>query len=200
MGSRVMHYCITSLLAKELHIEDELFMLGGIAPDVHKYRNEPKSKSHFFSIDEHGMLRTEYDRFIEKYFNRAIHPFHLGYYFHLLSDSIWLDDIYYKKIKWLPQPEKKEAQIKYYRDFWRLNGKLIEYYQLEFNPIEVIPIELEEIDYRSLPSLLNDLASDFDRKDEAKDESLELLDFNEVIDAIEKSVLVCSAQLNELAV
>ena len=31
MGSRIMHYCISARLAKELKIDDDQFFLGGIA-------------------------------------------------------------------------------------------------------------------------------------------------------------------------
>jgi len=36
MGSRMMHYCIASLICSKIEIinKDE-FILGGIAPDVH---------------------------------------------------------------------------------------------------------------------------------------------------------------------
>jgi hypothetical protein len=120
-------------------------------------------------------------------------PFFLGYYYHLLSDCIWLDEIYFKKIKWLPQLEKKVAQEKYYRDFWRLNGKLIDYYSLELGLIEINPINIDEIDYRYLPELIKDIAYDFEMKDEAKEQDLEILDFNEVLEVIEKSVRACVA-------
>ncbi|WP_339321218.1 hypothetical protein [Paenibacillus sp. FSL W8-0194] len=50
MGSRVMHYCISTLLARELGIDDDQFLLGGIAPDVHKYMNAPKKESHFIIL------------------------------------------------------------------------------------------------------------------------------------------------------
>ncbi|MBX4147931.1 hypothetical protein K1X09_11365, partial [Paenibacillus lautus] len=93
--------------------------------------------------------------------------------------------------KWLPQPDKKEAQLKYYRDFWRLNGKLIDYYSIEYRPMEVKSIEIEEIDYRYLPELVKELENDFAMKDEAKEQELEILEFEEVIDILERTVKEC---------
>ncbi len=40
MGSRVMHYCITSLLSQSVNQTDDSFLLGGLAPDVHRYMGQ----------------------------------------------------------------------------------------------------------------------------------------------------------------
>lgn len=118
-------------------------------------------------------------------------PFYLGYFYHLISDVLWVEEIYNKKIKWLPQPDKKEAQLKYYRDFWRLNGKLIDHYSVEYRPVKVTPIEVEEIDYRYLPELIKDLEVDFEMKDEAKEQELEILEFEEVVEIMDRTVRDC---------
>lgn len=195
MGSRVMHYCISTLLGERLGLQDPQFLLGGIAPDVHKHMNAPKSVSHFVHIDDNGIASANYRAFEHKYMTDERHPFYIGYYFHLISDWIWVEDIYYKKIKFLPQPDKKLAQESYYRDFWRLNGKLIDYYGLELQPLSIVPVAIEEIDYRLLPGLIDDLRSDFERKDEASMQELELLRFDEVIQTLEKTVDVCLAHV-----
>lgn len=191
MGSRVMHYCITARLAKELNIDDDQFFLGGIAPDVHKNMNVPKAISHFVKTNNEGLFFADYFRFNNKYLRYMNEPFYQGYFYHLLSDVIWVEEIYNKKIKWLPQPDKKEAQLKYYRDFWRLNGKLIDYYSIVYRPMEVKPIEIEEIDYKYLPELIKDLEVDFVMKDEAKEQELEILRFEEVVEIIERTVREC---------
>ncbi|QJD83039.1 hypothetical protein [Cohnella herbarum] len=191
MGSRVMHYCISTLLAKELRIDDEQFLLGGIAPDVHKNMNTTKKISHFARTDSEGKLFVDLYGFHEKYLSNMMDPFYLGYFYHLVSDVIWVERVYNQKIRALPQPDKKEAQLKYYRDFWRLNGKLIDYYSLEIKQLEVKFIEIDEIDYRFLPELIKELELDFAMKDEAKDQELEILDFDEVVDILERTVREC---------
>lgn len=191
MGSRIMHYCITSLLAKELEIDDDQFLLGGIAPDVHKHMNTLKTTSHFVRANDEGKIFADYFGFHQKYQQYMNKPFYLGYFYHLISDVLWVEEIYNKKIKWLPQPDKKEAQLKYYRDFWRLNGKLIDHYSVEYRPIKVTPIEVEEIDYRYLPELIKDLEVDFEMKDEAKEQELEILDFEEVVEIMDRTVRDC---------
>ncbi|UVI28021.1 hypothetical protein [Paenibacillus spongiae] len=200
MGSRIMHYAITAILADRLKIADSLFLLGGIAPDVHKHMNEAKEKSHFLKCDSEGIGYADYGSFYDKYLRESgsgsASVFHLGYFFHLISDDIWLKDIYYKKIKWLPQPEKKEAQAQCYRDFRRLNGKLIDHYRLQLRTLDVQPVAIDEIHYTFLPGLIQDLTDDFDRMDIHKHEDLELLQWEEVIDCIEHSA---AASLTEAA-
>jgi hypothetical protein len=193
MGSRVMHYCISTILKHELQIHDDQFLLGSLAPDVHKSNSEPKKTSHFMRKDEGGIGYIDYHCFYDKYLSSSPTPFHLGYYFHLISDDVWLRDIYYKKIKWLPREKKTEAKEKYYRDFWRLNGKLIDYYSLELVPLNERPVEMDEIDYTLLPEIINDLKSDFNMADSAKDEMLEILEFTEVIQTIERTIIACLA-------
>ncbi|MCR2806914.1 hypothetical protein [Paenibacillus soyae] len=191
MGSRIMHYCITSKINARLKLDEAPFLLGGLAPDLNKYMNQQKSISHFAKYDANGVIYTDYNAFFDKYLINRQSPFHIGYYFHLISDEVWLRDIYFKKIKYLPTEEKKEAQQKYYRDFWRLNGKLIDHYSIALKQFLVEPVDIDEVDYSYLPELIHDLSRDFERMNEAKEEQLELLDFDEVIQVLEKSIQTC---------
>jgi hypothetical protein len=193
MGSRVMHYCVSTILTQKLNINDSQFLLGGLAPDVHKGMGELKDISHFMKKDEGGVGYVDHHSFYDKYLINNTTPFSLGYYFHLLTDDIWLKEVYYKKIKWLPQDIKSEAKRQYYRDFWILNGKLIDYYCLELLPLNHQPVEISEIDYLLLPELVNDLESDFIMADCVKGEPLEILEMDEVIQVMEKTVTSCIA-------
>ncbi len=191
MGSRIMHYCISSLINEKLKLREDQFLLGGLAPDLNKYMNQPKSISHFAKHDSEGLFYIDYDAFFDKYLVNHKSPFHIGYYFHLISDEVWIREIYMKKIKWLPSEEKKEAQQKYYRDFWRLNGKLIDYYSIELKQLIAEPFEIDEIDCRYLPGLINDISQDFEFMNDAKGESLEILEFEEVLEVIDESTRRC---------
>lgn len=191
MGSRLMHYCISTIMKQELKINDNQFLLGGIAPDVHKSKSRLKEISHFMMEDNSGTGYVDYEAFYTKYLTKNKTPFHLGYYFHLISDYIWLEEIYYKKIKWLPKDIKIEAKKMYYRDFWRLNWKLIDYYSLELTPLEKQPIDIDEIDYMLLDELIRDLEIDFNMANSTKGELLEILEFEEVIGIIEKTIMSC---------
>jgi hypothetical protein len=192
MGSRIMHYCISAVLQQKLQIADNQFLLGGLAPDVHKYTGDPKEISHFLIQPEKGVRLVSPPLFYNKYLALLrSSPFHLGYYFHLISDEIWLKDVYFKKIKYLPPGIKEEALTQYYRDFGRLNGMLIDYYSMKLSGLDVEPVRIGEIDYTYLPSLIKDLEEDFQTADSLKGETLEILEWDEILQAMEHSITAC---------
>lgn len=192
MGSRVMHYCITSLLSQSLNQTDDSFLLGGLAPDVHRYMGQSQYYlTHFAMKDELGNTITDRNTYLTKYLSDELSPFHLGYYFHLISDEIWKEDIYYKKIKCLHQKDRKAALEKNYRDFWRLNGKIIDHHSLQLRELEPASVNMHEIDSKYFPELIKALHRDFELKDEASSEGLEFLDFGDVLRVIDKSARVC---------
>ncbi|MCY9513069.1 zinc dependent phospholipase C family protein [Paenibacillus apiarius] len=191
MGSRIMHFTIATILAGKLGIHDESFLVGGIAPDASKHINAPKQKSHFVYKDAEGHSFVNHERFCRKYLSEQARPFHLGYYSHLIADNIWLQDIYYPKVKWLEANEKKETQQRYYNDFRRLNGILIDHYHLELKDMNPIAEEIDEIDWACLPALIADLKDDFERKDETRGEALQFFRLEDIFIYIEKSVHLC---------
>ncbi|WP_430787268.1 hypothetical protein VBD025_16005 [Virgibacillus flavescens] len=70
MGSRIMHYCISDIIADQVGFEDKTdFILGGIAPDIHGLMGVPKSVTHFKEKDEKGNVILTTSDFI-KYIKR----------------------------------------------------------------------------------------------------------------------------------
>lgn len=196
MGSRMMHYCISAVLMKQMKIEDSQFLLGGLAPDVYESSTGKKEHSHFTKKDSNGISYIDYRGFYEKYLTAGKPPFHLGYYCHLITDDIWLKDIYYKKIKWLPADQKVEAKQRYYRDFWRLNGRLRDHYAVELVPLQACRQDIGEIDSSLLELLIGELERDFAMADSVKDQELEVLDFPEVIATLEKTIAICGSKID----
>ena len=192
MGSRIMHYCISSLLSRCLDFHDSSFLLGGIAPDLHSYMGPSHYHlTHFSRRDENGNTQTDYSAYIGKYLTGTMTSFHLGYFFHLISDDIWKKEIYYKKVKGLPPEEREEALGKNYRDFWRLNGQIIDYHSLQLETLRPFAPHMDEIDPGHFPQLIAALHGDFERKNEVDREELEFLDFWEVLAVIDQSVKTC---------
>lgn len=192
MGSRMMHYCIASLISHKIEIinKDE-FILGGIAPDVHYYMNVTKDITHFVDRDENGKGQVNFLRFYEKYKDSIMKPFYLGYLCHLISDHIWSRDTYFKIVEFLSMEERKEKLQISYRDFWRLNGRIISKYNLglmEYTP--PIDLEIDEINIDSLPDLFDWMRKDFSYEKELADQPLELFrnDDSQIVEYIDKSV------------
>jgi hypothetical protein len=198
MGSRIMHYCIGHLIAEKLDLKgDNNFLLGSVAPDVHPYMGgvKPKDITHFKERDAAGNGHINYARFYEKYKGRADGTFYLGYACHLIADQLWTTDMYTLIVQFMSEEQKKELMKATYRDFWRLNGRLLKMY----SPALVVPefpegVGFEEFDLKAyLPTLLDWLGKDFDYKEDTANEQLELFDNDnsQIIYYIEQSVDRC---------
>lgn len=198
MGSRIMHYCISNLIAQKLFIENRNgFLLGGIAPDGHHELNLSKEVTHFMDRESTGRRRINYRRFVEKYRERIREPFYSGYLCHLISDEVWSADTYFHKVQSLSAEERSEARNMSYRDFWRLNGVIIARYGLQRNPHPIPEVAMDEISAESVASLLGYLDKDFNFDETAAREPLEFLRRDEVFSYIEASVNRCTAFLLE---
>ncbi|WP_214801671.1 zinc dependent phospholipase C family protein [Exiguobacterium sp. ERU656] len=173
MGSRIMHYCIASLLADKLKPEPRSdFLLGGIAPDIHGLMGVPKGKTHFKDLDENGKNRINLDRFLHTYETRLAEPFYLGYLCHLISDQVWLA-FYLEKVAYVSREQWQADLEKSYRDFNRLNGRIIKLYELKLSPLTVPLFEIEGYDQTYLPTLIDELALDFQLDASLETEKLE---------------------------
>jgi hypothetical protein len=201
------------------------FLLGGIAPDVHPYMQlrqqqagqlispplqtlqpqqsqplepkpvKPKDITHFVDRDANGKGQINYLRFYEANEARMNEPFYLGYLCHLISDSEWTNDTYLKVVQRFTPEENELRQRFIYRDFSRLNGRIIRQYSLKLNAhtipsrlgFEVYSLE----DY--MPDLLEGLRKDFACDEQTAAEQLELFlnDNSEIIDYMDASVNRC---------
>ena len=165
MASSVIHMCVAKKINETLKIKDEnMLLLGSIAPDISKHLGESKTRSHFF--DDNG--NVDMNRFLEKYRNKLNNPFMLGYYIHLYTDYLWekyfLSDIVQNNaIKLLngeTVPQNKETYKKLiYSDYTNLNIILLDEYQLDlslfYNEAIVPDIEMDEIPVDRLYKLLD---------------------------------------------
>lgn len=165
MASSVIHMCVAKKINETLKIKDEnMLLLGSIAPDISKHLGESKMRSHFFDDNKN----VDMNRFLEKYKNKLSHPFMLGYYIHLYTDYLWekyfLSDIVQNNaIKLLngetvPQNEETYKKL-IYSDYTNLNIILLDEYQLDlslfYNEAIVPDIEMDEIPVDRLYKLLD---------------------------------------------
>lgn len=163
------------------------FMLGGIAPDIHGLMGVPKGLTHF--QDKAGNRHVDYLKFFKTYKNVINEPFYLGYLCHLISDEVWLD-MFFKKVEYISPEQWKETLQTCYRDFERLNGRIVEQYSLQFHQHTIPNVNIEGYNTEFLPTLLRLLSNDFLINEELMSEHLELFinDNSEIIEYIDKSV------------
>ncbi|MCB2296194.1 zinc dependent phospholipase C family protein [Clostridium tagluense] len=202
MASRIIHICIADKLAKIHNLNYRCFLLGSIAPDAHYPNLPPHVGSHFALPEEKRKVNNfiDYPIFIHKYLNNNRNDFFLGYYCHLISDEIWYSDIYTKYILANNENDILSRMELVYRDYRRLNGKVIQYYCI--NDLSNISLDLldglrmEEIDLTAFENILEEAKTDFNYGMESN-EPLELLEFEEITNYINKAVCECSAAIKK---
>lgn len=165
MASTVMHMCVAKKINKILNIKDEnMLLLGAIAPDISKHIGEDKNISHFLTEDR----EVDIDKFLNKYKSKLDNTFILGYFIHLYTDLLWdkyfISDIVNKDtIKLLNGnliPKDKELYKKLiYNDYTNLNIVLLDEYNLDlslfYNEAVVPNITMDEIPVDKLYKLLD---------------------------------------------
>lgn len=201
MGSRIMHLAIGKLIKNELNYGDR-FLLGNLLPDAHEKSHEAKALSHFKlrEVDWERRRFLDYKRFASKYKEILLDEVYLGYYCHLISDEIWLGDIFTKYIPSENEIERNKSLEKYYRDFTRLNYVLIQKYNIT-NDVTFYYGEsvesIEEINKKLLRIILEELEIDFLGRDIGCLD-LEILRIEDIINYIEKCVRVAINNIKEL--
>ncbi len=198
MGSRLMHYCIAALIESRLGWHSPEFMLGNLAPDVAEYgvRDQNKRQSHFIRLDSAGEGFFDLERFAARYLREQRSLFHIGYYFHLLSDDLWIKQVYIPTIHHLPQDARLEAKERYQRDLSKLGGRLMKHYHLQYTDLEHEVMPMPEADLVFLPQLVEDLKLDMESiSQESETEPLEILEWEAVIATLEYTVDSCLSQL-----
>ena len=129
MAPWVMHLRIAEIVNRYLKCLEVPFYVGSIAPDSGRKLDgftydPPKNISHCY---EKGMDRIACnDKFLKKYALNEKDPFkkafYLGYYVHILTDTIFVDRIVYPMIESLG------------RDFWKSNADNIRnsWFEIDF--------------------------------------------------------------------
>ena len=202
MGSRIMHYCISSLIAEKLEIEHKSeFMLGGIAPDIHGLMGVAKGVTHFKDLDESGKSHINVMRFYDTYKDVINEPFYLGYLCHLVADVVWLD-VYFDIVEYVSPEQWIEKLNIAYSDFEKLNKRIIDHYSLRLQHHAIPNISIRNYNADFLPTLIDLLGNDFSNNKELNYEPLELFnnDNSQIHDYINKSVTQCIDTLASLKI
>ena len=137
MASSVIHMCVANEVNKKLKRNNDLILIGTIAPDISKQIGENKIKSHFLDVDNDI---PNLKRFLEKYKKYLKDDFVLGYYIHLYTDYLWfryffddfVDNGYLTMLDNTKVEANGETYKKYfYNDYTTLNKILIDSYNLD---------------------------------------------------------------------
>lgn len=154
MASSVIHMCVAKKINEQLKYDENMLLLGSIAPDISKHLGETKVKSHFFTDGEN----IDIERFLNKYKDKIKNPFIMGYFIHLYTDLLWekyfVSEIIEKNSIILLNGDKVEnTEETYhkliYNDYTNLNVILLDEYNLDlslfYNEVTIPNITMDEI-------------------------------------------------------
>lgn len=191
MASTIMHLCIAKRVNEALLLDEQVLLLGAIAPDMNKFVNLKRNDSHFteYILGEETVNIT---KFLNKYHDQISNPFEMGYLIHLLTDKYWLKNIIYKKftptnIKKLEDSIEKDI----YDNYSSLNIPLIKKYGIDlnvFNNIKLPDTKIKEIPINKLPIFIEKIGLFIT---ESKQNKTRIFSFLE----IDKFIFECSKQI-----
>lgn len=205
MPSAIIHAGVAKEINKKLKLDEELFILGNIAPDC--WRNSDgvsnRNLSHFLIIPEEG---EDYKKFYYKYKNSLNDPFVLGYLIHLMTDRYWrvLEKKDFRSLlikSRLPVnesivsniPVEKRNRDNFYSHEHSILGEVAKFYDLSFVPMDNnFNSIIEEIDLTVLNDTIDYINSAYFNL-EAVDNNI--YDFDEILKDIK---VVTNFILNEL--
>lgn len=149
MASTIIHYAISKIISEQIDIGDsERFLYGAcIVPDVSSHEDGSYDQAHFqrWSNDRlrKGIDWTLFEqRYREEFKKDSIY---LGYWCHLVQDSMWFHDIVDKHVRIYPREIRKEYYQKGYDDYWKLNYLILKEYHLGFPAFSKLDVPVNEI-------------------------------------------------------
>ncbi len=189
MASRIIHLAVSERVAEHFGLDLGRFNLGNLLPDLHDNTRESKAVSHFRIARElYEDAKTneyqyfDYDKFLQKYKRKMHDNLYLGYYCHLITDELWIQNVYIKYMRDKDRKKRIDQQNNYYHDFSRLNQIVKEKYNLRMNVV-FEKAQISEIDDNKTSELKIALENDF--KTKYDDLDLLLFEYEDIINFVE---------------
>ena len=205
MASAVIHMAVASEINKILKRDNNLILIGSIAPDISKHIEETKMGSHF--LDRNDSI-PNIDRFLAKYRKNLDDDFVMGYFIHLYTDYLWfnyfLPEVYDKKM--VTKLDGTEVKcngnmlcLYFYNDYTNLNIKLLDEYDMDLHIFYSIQPEIdhiiEEIPMDKLQIIIDQTANIISKSKEKKEF---VFNMDNIKTFIETSVNLILAKIDEI--
>ena len=191
MASRIIHLAVSKIVAEHFDLDIGRFNLGNLLPDLHTNTKEEKSVSHFRIVREpYEDAKTDeyqyfdYSCFLERNKEKINDDIYLGYYCHLITDELWIQNIYIKYMRDKNRKKRINQQKNYYHDFSKLNEIIREKYSLKMN-LQYETVEMPQIDFERITDLKIALENDF--KIKYDDLKLLIFEYEDIINFIEET-------------
>ncbi len=200
MASSVLHYIISKKVAEQMQVKDiDSFLMGAvIAPDTGTRADGSYDKRHFFEkCSDIGQKGINWLNYLEQNADRMNEDYYLGYYCHLIEDSVWYHDFFDKYIRIYPQEIREIKFPAVYRDYWRLNYILKKELKVEYVPFEKRSIPDEFIETDRIESQVKNVNKQFGAPECSK-EDLEMIPWDFIMEYIDKCEKLCKTELSAL--
>ena len=195
MPSPVIHYCIANKILQIINLDRNLFIMGNFAPDAHNETSEGRCKSHF---QKRNTDLSDIDAFKNKYMMGEFNDFVLGYYCHLVADTMSFNNFNRQYLQGQSEEEKSKRIKICYHDYFVLNSKLISHYQFTKENI-CLPefLCIKEIQAERLSLIISEFQQNFHHTN--TEEILSILNFEFVLDEINDIAEKCVVDIRNLS-
>lgn len=206
MASTIIHMAVVHEINKVLKRDNNLILLGGIAPDLGKIANGSKIEAHFQDADDNI---PNIDRFLNKYKNKMNDDFVMGYFIHLYTDYLWFKyfvpglfeegkEIITKLDGTKIKGNDNICTLYIYNDYTNLNSKLLDEYNIDlkifYNELPEIDNIIEEIPMDKLNLLINETSFIIENARRKKEYLFDIEDIKKFISTSSELIL---AYINE---
>ena len=206
MASTIIHMAVANEINKSLKRDNDLLLIGSIAPDLSRQIGESKVESHFLENIDNDIPNI--DKFLDKYKNKLSDDFVMGYFIHLYTDYLWfkyfIPEIYQNDIITKLDGTKVKCNgrmidMYIYNDYTNLNTRLLDEYNMDlsifYNDLPKINNNITEIPIDKLHVLIDKMSVIIANSKEHKDFVIEL---NNIKQFIEMSVTLILERIKEI--
>ena len=201
MASAIIHLAVAKKVREKMEVDNPKdYYLGAIAPDIAKQIGQTKDKSHFIINTPEDIPNIKL--FVKRYPTFRYNSFDLGYYTHLFTDKIWIENFISRltentSIKLLDgtifETTPEEIMNMIYSDYTNLNIKVIEEYDLDLSLFyeDFIPpkTNIKEIPINSLDILINKMGLLIENSKQEKNYTFDIEMIKEFIEEASNKII-----------
>ncbi len=181
MASTIIHMAVANELNKKLGRDNNLILLGGIAPDLGKIADGSKIKAHFQDTNDDI---PNIKRFLNKYSSKMNDDFVMGYFIHLYTDYLWfkyfIPELFNSDKELITKLDGTKVKcneniftLYVYNDYTNLNTRVLDEYNMDlsifYNELPKLNNIIEEIPMNKLNLLINETSYIIENSKEKKE-------------------------------
>lgn len=193
MASTIIHMAVANELNKKLGRDNNLILLGGIAPDLGKIADGSKNKAHFQDTNDDI---PNIKRFLNKYSSKMNDDFVMGYFIHLYTDYLWfkyfIPELFNSDKELITKLDGTKVKcneniftLYVYNDYTNLNTRILDEYNMDlsifYNELPKINNIIEEIPMNKLNLLINETSYIIENSKEKKEYVFDIEDIKTFI-------------------